>query len=91
MYMDDIKWFVKNIKESETLIQIIRIYNQNIAIEFGIEKCAILIMKSRRQMTERIELPNQEPIRMLGDKENYKYSAILEVDIIKQVEIKEKD
>ena len=44
--MDDIKIFVKNEKELETLIQTIRIYSQDIRIEFGIEKCATLIIKS---------------------------------------------
>ena len=35
--MDSIKIFVKNEKELETLIQIIRIYNEDIEIEFGME------------------------------------------------------
>ena len=39
-------------------------------------------------MTEGIELPNQEKIRTLGPKETYKYLEILEVDIIKQTEMK---
>ena len=39
MYIDDMKVFVKNEKELETLIQAIRIYSQNIGMEFGIEKC----------------------------------------------------
>ena len=36
---------------------------------------AMLIMKSRKkkQLTERIELSNQEKIRSLGEKETYKY------------------
>ena len=69
----------------ETLIQTIKIYSQDIEMEFGINKCAMLIMKSRkRETTKRIELPNQESIRMFGEKENYKYLEILEVDIIKQ-------
>ena len=38
-----------------------------------------------------MEQPNQERIRTLGGKENYKYSGILEVDPIKQVKMKEKD
>ena len=46
MYMDDIKRFVKNEKELETLIHAIRIYSQDIGIEFGIDKCAKLVMKS---------------------------------------------
>ena len=37
MYMDDIKLFAKNEKELETLIHIVRIYSQDIGMEFGIE------------------------------------------------------
>ena len=46
MYMDDIKLFAKNEKELETLIHIIRIHSQDIGMEFGIEICALLVMKS---------------------------------------------
>ena len=46
MYMDDIKLFAKNEKELETLIDAVRIYSQDIGMEFGIEKCAMLTMKS---------------------------------------------
>ena len=91
MYMDDIKLFAKNERELETQIKTIRIYSQDIGIEFRIEKCAVLIMKSgKRQMTEEIELLNQERIRTLGEKENYEYLEILETDTIKHVEMKEK-
>ena len=45
MYMDNIKLFAKNEQELETLKQRIRIYSQEIGIKFGIEKCAMLIMK----------------------------------------------
>ena len=60
-------------------------------MEFSIEKCAMLIMKSgkKQHITERIELPNQERIRALEGNENYKYLVILEADKIEQVEIKE--
>ena len=37
-----------------------------------------------------MELPNQDKIRMLREKETYKYLGILEADTIKQVEMKEK-
>ena len=78
-------------KVLETLIQTIRIYRQDIGMEFGIEKCALLIMKSeRRETAERIELPNQERIRTLGGKKN-KYLEILKTDTIKQAKIKEKE
>ena len=44
MYMDDIKLFAKNEKELETLIHTVIIYSQDIRMEFGIEKCALLVM-----------------------------------------------
>ena len=42
------------------------------------------------QVTEGIELPNQEKMRTLGEKETYKYLRILEADTIKQVGTKKK-
>ena len=54
-------------------------------MEFGIEKCAILIMKSgKRHLTDEMELPNQNKIRTLGEEETYKYLGSLEADTIKQ-------
>ena len=44
----------------------------------------------KRQITEEIELPNQKRIRMFGEKETYIYLGIVEVNTIKQAEIKEK-
>ena len=70
--MDDIKLFAKNEKELETLIQAVRIYCQDIGLEFGIEKCAMLIIRSGKQhMMEGIEQTNEEKIRILGEKETY--------------------
>ena len=89
MYMDDIKLFTKHEKELETLIHAVRIYSQDIGMEFGIEKCTMLVMKSGKQnLTDGMELPNQDKIRTLS--EAYKYLSILEVDTIKQVEMKNK-
>ena len=41
-------------------------------------------------MTDGKELPNQEKIRTLGEKETYTYLGMLKVDTSKQAEIKEK-
>ena len=68
MYMDDIKLFAKNEKELETLIHAVRIYSQDIGMEFGIEKCAMLVMKSgKRHMTDGMKLPNYDKIKTLGE------------------------
>ena len=42
------------------------------------------------ETSEEIELPNQEIKRTLGETENCKYLEILGVNIIKQIEMKEK-
>ena len=39
MYKDENKLFAKIEKELETLIQTVRIYSQDIGMEFNIEKC----------------------------------------------------
>ena len=58
IYMDDVKLFVKTKKELETLIHPIRIYSQDIGMEFCIEKCAMLgIKSSKRHRTDGMELP----------------------------------
>ena len=80
--MDGIKLLAKNKKKLETLVQTIRIYSQDAKMEFGIQKCALLIM------IERKEMPNLESIRTCGEKENYKYLGILEADTIKQMKEK---
>ena len=60
-------------------------------MEFGIEKGAMLAVKSRkRYLTDEMKLPNQDKIRTLGEKETYKYLGILEADTIKKVEMKDK-
>ena len=59
-----------------------RIYNQDIQMEFDIKKCTMLIMKSgKRQITEGIEIPksrkNQNTqrkgnLQVLGSRHNQK-------------------
>ena len=89
--MDDIKLFAKNEKETGDP----DINDKNIQPEY---RNGIWHRKMRnaykeigeRESTEGIEMSNQERIRSLGGKETYKYLGILEVNTIKQVEIKEK-
>ena len=74
----------------ETIIHVVRIYSQDIGMEFGIEKCAILVMKiDKGHMTDGMELPKHDKIRTLGEIETYKYLGILEAETIKQVQMKD--
>ena len=56
--MDDIKQFAKTEK---TLIQTIKIYSQDIEIEFGFKKCVILKMKiEKKERNRRTERSNKK-------------------------------
>ena len=91
MYMDDIKLFANNEKQLETLIHSVRIYSEEIGMEFGKEICAMLVMKSgKRHLTDGMELLNQDKIRTLAEDETYEHLGILEADKIKRVEMKDK-
>ena len=73
-----------------------KIHSQNKRTEFdlekSLEKCFMRIMRNgKRNMTEGIELPNEEKIIMLGKKEIDKYLGILEANNTKQEDIKEKN
>ena len=74
-------------KKMETLIQAVRIYSKDIGMEFGIEKCYMLIMRSKiRQMMKGIVLLNLDNIKMLEEK-TYKYLGILKADTMKHAEM----
>ena len=50
-------------------------------MEFGIEKCAMLVIEKGKIVTSRvIELPDAEIINSLQKCESYKYLGILKVD-----------
>ena len=60
-------------------------------MEFGIEKCAIIIMNRRQwHRRERIELPNQDKMKTFGKTETYKYFRIFETDAIKHAKMGKK-
>ena len=81
----------KNEKELETLIHAVRIYSHDRGMEFGIEKCAMLVSKSvKRNLTDGMELPNQDNIRTHVENKTYKYLGIFEADTIKQLKMKDK-
>ena len=59
-------------------------------MEFGISKCAVLIMKRGKLCTcEGIVLPDKQVIRGLEEDDGYKYLGILEADDLKHSDMKE--
>ena len=92
MFIDEKNCLSKNEKELETLTYAMRIYSENIWMEYDIEKCIMIIIQSgNREMTKRNRTTKSRRIRTLGEKENYKYLGKLEADTIKYAEVKEKN
>ena len=49
--MDDLKLYTKSEKGLGSLVQTVRIFSDDISMEFGIDKCATLALK-RGEITE---------------------------------------
>ena len=88
MFMDDIKVYAKDSKSLDSLVQTIRIITEDIKMEFGIDKCAVInVVKGKATQTEGIKLPDNKTIKDIG-MTPYKYLGILEADNIKHQEMK---
>ena len=73
----------KSIAELESLLYTVRIFSNDISMEFGLNKCAILaITKGKVTETEGMNLPNNN-IKGLNLDEKYKYLGIFQADDIK--------
>ena len=79
--MDDLKLYSRSEKGLDSLVQTVRICSEDIVMEFGIEKCAMLVVeKGKIVKSVGIELPDGKVIKLLQEGENYKYLGILESD-----------
>ena len=65
----------------DSLVQTVRVFSEDVGMEFGKEKCAMLVMeKGKIVRSVGIELPNGKVIKSLQEGESYKYLGILETD-----------
>ena len=79
--MDDLKLYSPSEKGLDSLVQTIRVSSEDVGMEFGIEKCAMLVMeKGKIVKSVGLELPNGKLIQSLQEDESYKYLGILEAD-----------
>ena len=79
--MDDLKLYRRSKKGLDSLVQALRVFSEDIGMEFGIEKYAMLVMEKRKIVKSAcIELPDGKVIKYLQEGESYKYLGILEAD-----------
>ena len=83
LLIDDLKLFAKNVYQIDSSVNTVRIFSEDIKMEFGLSKCGVLIMKR-----DGLCMPDGTMMRNT-EEGGYKYLGILEADGIKHDEMKE--
>ena len=74
-FMDYLKVYGKDKAEIESLVSTVQLISQDIGMEFGINKCGVVVLKRRKLCkSEGIKLINGQTIKEVDD-EGYKYAA----------------
>ena len=90
LFMGNLKLFSKSEGQMDTLVRTIYVFSTDIGMDFGMKKCGILTTKRGKVVRyERIKLTNSEVMKEV-EKEGYTYLGIVELDKIKENEMKEK-
>ena len=79
LYMDDLKLYARNERDLDSLIQSVRVFSRDIGMQFGVKKCAVLIMKRGRQIkSDGVKISGSNVIRSLQENDGYKYLGVLQ-------------
>ena len=89
LFMDDLKLFAKNEDQIDNLVNTVRIFSEDIKMEFGLPKCGVLIMKRGKVVkSEGISMPNGNMMKNV-EEGVYKYLGILEAVGVKHEEMED--
>ena len=90
LFMDDLKQYSKSEEQIDSLIQTTHIFSTDIAMEFGIKKCGVLVLKGGKIVScKGIKVPNDEIIKEVGQEGNT-YLGTVELDKVRENEMKDK-
>ena len=85
LFLDDLKLYGASKDQLDSLVQLVRIFSQDINMLFGLDKCAVLEMRRRRQVSSSgIELPDDQHIGEI-EEDGYKYLGIITWKYIRRV------
>ena len=77
LFMDDLKLYAKSERELDSLIQTVRIFSDNVGMVFGLDKCAVLVLKRGKMVRiEGIELTEGKRTRQVN-LVGYKFLGVL--------------
>ena len=91
LFMDDLKLYANNEKGLDSPVQTVRIFSDDIGMEFWIGKCATSVLK-RGKITKfnGISLPDGKVMKGLIEGAGYKYLGIIHANQIRYTEMKTK-
>lgn len=79
LLMEVLKLYAKSQRVLDSMVQTVRISSKEIRMEFGTEKCAMLVMvKGKKKVPDGVHLPDGKTINSLKDGEGYKYLGVLD-------------
>ena len=74
LFIDDLKLYSRSETGLDSLVQTVHVFSEDIGMEFGIEKCAILVMeKGKIVKSFGVESPDGKVIKLLQEGDVYKY------------------
>ena len=88
LFMDDLKLYFRNERTLNLLIQTVRIFSADTGMQFGIDRCVMLVIKIVK--SDGIELANDKVINSLEEGEIFMYFGVLEADEVMVNEMKDK-
>ena len=90
LFMDDLKLYGRDKDEIKKLCAVVHKFSKDIGMEFGMDKCAVLEIKSGVQVScNGIVLPDDKTMQEV-EPEGYKYLGVLEGADIKMKDMKDK-
>ena len=73
--MGDLELFAKNEERMSILVNTVRIFSEDIKMDFGLPRCRVLIMKREKVVkSEGISMPNGNMMKNIEDS-GYKYAV----------------
>ena len=89
--MDDLRLYASDEKSLESLIQTVRVFSNDIGMEFGVKKCVVLTTKKGKiANSDGIASLNKATIKRLKEGDSYKHLGVIQADGMKHHEMKEK-
>jgi len=81
LYMDDLKLFAKNHAQLKVLLHAVKMFSDDVGLNFGLDKCAKLtVSRGKVSQTGEVELSDDCCIRELTIGESYKYLGFHEME-----------